>query len=317
VIVPELGGFVLQSCPATYTAAMHAFYPFHKEIVFNPALNHNDGLLSESYMQTYGMDYKEALAALKKDIANLKTALEQQGTVSLGIIGTLTKNKTGACLFFPGKDTSLYSIHSYGLETIYVSPVPKTERLQQARQETPDKTERTVYLPLSRTFVYITGLVAAAITLFFLISTPVNEVNKAHYTASLIPPEIMLKSANAPAHLPSPPQEEASVATPETEHAAVSDTTPAPIPEIIPEQPKTEGKTYYVIIGSFYTEKQANRYIKEIDPSSDFEHIGIVKRNENVRVYANKYTNRQDAEDYMYHLRKNTKFKDAWLFISR
>ena len=51
VIVPDFGGFVLRRRPALFTAEKNAFSPAHNEIVFNPALNHDDGLLTESYMQ--------------------------------------------------------------------------------------------------------------------------------------------------------------------------------------------------------------------------------------------------------------------------
>ena len=56
VIVPHIGGFVLQHIPAHYEKDEQIFYPEQKEIVFNRELQHNDGLLSESYIQFYHTD---------------------------------------------------------------------------------------------------------------------------------------------------------------------------------------------------------------------------------------------------------------------
>ena len=68
VIVPDFGGFVLRRRPALFTAEKNAFSPAHNEIVFNPALNHDDGLLTESYMQMYGMNFCEAQQTLRQDL---------------------------------------------------------------------------------------------------------------------------------------------------------------------------------------------------------------------------------------------------------
>ena len=56
VILPKFGGFVLQILPATYEEEEYSFRPMRKEVMFNVTLQHTDGLLSESYMQTYGVD---------------------------------------------------------------------------------------------------------------------------------------------------------------------------------------------------------------------------------------------------------------------
>ena len=51
VIVPDFGGFVVQTLPVRYDAGMHRFEPMRKDIVFNETLQYNDGLLIEAYMQ--------------------------------------------------------------------------------------------------------------------------------------------------------------------------------------------------------------------------------------------------------------------------
>ena len=59
VIVPNLGGFVAQNCPARYVKEEQLFLPPYRNIAFNPSLQMNDGLLAQSYMQAHGTDYTQ------------------------------------------------------------------------------------------------------------------------------------------------------------------------------------------------------------------------------------------------------------------
>ena len=90
VILPKFGGFVLQTLPATYQEEEHLFRPMRKEVMFNVTLQHTDGLLSESYMQTYGVDYRKAQLMLEEDIEALNVSLEQDKRITLGRIGTFS-----------------------------------------------------------------------------------------------------------------------------------------------------------------------------------------------------------------------------------
>ena len=91
VILPKFGGFVLQTLPATYQEEEHLFRPMRKEVMFNVTLQHTDGLLSESYMQTYGVDYRKAQLMLEEDIEALNVSLEQDKRITLGRIGTFSR----------------------------------------------------------------------------------------------------------------------------------------------------------------------------------------------------------------------------------
>ena len=68
-------------------------------------------------------------------------------------------------------------------------------------------------------------------------------------------------------------------------------------------------KMYHIVIASFPTEDQADKYIAGV--------VRKVVRDGKYRIYADKFDNREQAESYMATLRMNEKYKDAWLFISR
>ncbi|MDR2139112.1 MAG: SPOR domain-containing protein [Tannerella sp.] len=323
VIVPGLGGFVLQSQPAVYAAEAHAFYPPHREIVFNPALGHNDGLLSESYMRSYGMGFGDAQFLLKKDVEDLKAELEAKGFVSLGAAGSFRKEKEGGYLFQPGAGSSTFVSHvnAYGLDTFHLPPFQATAVPREASAspvQTGRQSRRVFYLPVHRAIVHAVGMAAVVVALFLLMSVPVKEVNQTAYTAgftlSKIMPEPVMpveqpapfvsQSEKAPVMPPAP-------AVPET--ATPSQTMPAMQLQPTPAQPQ---KTCYIIIGSFRTEAQAAQFLTEI-PVSACKETGVVKHGVHVRVYAARYVNRKDAETYLSRLRANGKFKNAWLFVGR
>ena len=75
-------------------------------------------------------------------------------------------------------------------------------------------------------------------------------------------------------------------------------------------------KMYYIVIASFPTEEQANEYISGVD-RAQCKNVSKVVRDGKYRIYADKFDNRADAENYMATLRKIEKYKDTWLFISR
>lgn len=118
VILPKFGGFVLQTLPATYQEEEHLFRPMRKEVMFNVTLQHTDGLLSESYMQTYGVDYRKAQLMLEEDIEALNVSLEQDKRITLGRIGTFSIGEEGQTIFTPG-DSGVFNADSYGLPSFH------------------------------------------------------------------------------------------------------------------------------------------------------------------------------------------------------
>ena len=215
VIIPDFGGFVLQSVSSDYLADDHLFTPARKEIVFNPALTHNDGLLTELYMQSHASNFSKACSLIKNDVAEMKNQLENNSELQFGSIGLIFKENER--LFFkPDKrNDDLYSIQFYGLPFFNFLPLTSRNTLdinEFKNLELETKTEmehkinpnskqgkNVIYnIPVTRTFVQVITAAAAAVLLFLVLPTPVNDVNKASYTASFVPQEIMpKKSVNA------------------------------------------------------------------------------------------------------------------------
>lgn len=323
VIVPGFGGFVLQAVSAVYDEKEHLFNPQRKEIVFNVTLQHNDGLLSESYMQMYDVNYRKAQLMLEEDVADMKVVLQEDKKLSLGVLGSFSLGMEGQVIFHPG-ESDAFSVGSYGLVSFNF---PQLQPVLAEREEvallTRKRKKDILYIPVNRKLLRVAAASAAAVALFLLVSTPVKDVNQAAYTASFVPTEMVVKSA--PGIKPAEEITSEETIAPEinevkTERkvAAVAPSREVKRQKITPEPAiaKPNLKMYHIVIASFPTEDQADKYIAGVD-RQECKHVSKVVRDGKYRIYADKFDNREQAESYMATLRMNEKYKDAWLFISR
>lgn len=325
VILPKFGGFVLRSVPAVYGKDEHLFQPARKEIMFNVTLQHTDGLLSGSYMRLYGVTYLKAQLMLEEDIDALKTSLQQDREVACGRIGSFSLGEEGQVVFKPG-ESGVFNADSYGLEAFHFSVLrPLAEEGEEVALLTGKKRKDVLYIPVSRRFIKGVAVSVAAVALFFVISTPVKEVNQSAYTASFVPTEMMSYKLEEPAALVTPldtpvsvPAEELimeSVAKKEVPKAVVNSTS-TPVVSSPSVSPASASKMYYIVIASLPTEAQADKILAGVS-RGDCKNVSKIERDGKYRVYADRFDNRRDAESYMATLRKSEKYKDAWLFISR
>ncbi|MDH6534274.1 SPOR domain-containing protein [Parabacteroides sp. 52] len=310
VIIPEVGGFVLQTVSATYQGKDHSFSPMRKRIVFNKILTHTDGLLPESYMQTYQVDYRKAQNMVEEDVADLKKALQQYGKVSLGNMGSLLQGDEGQIIYQAGK-TDSFDVNYYGL-THFHFPVlaVKTEEEDVPRER--KRKKDFLYIPVNMRFIRGAVASVAAIILFLLISTPVRDIEQSAYTASILPSQLILPKSEA-------------VETPVETEKATEENTSSEISTPVVSTPKAEAtaaspairkKMFHIVVGSFPSEEKANEFLGKLDHIA-YPGAGVVIRDDRYRVYARKYDNREEAENYLSTIRETDKYKDAWLFIGR
>ena len=61
VIIPGFGGFVCNERPAWYDDDKEEMVPPSRDVLFNPNLTHNDGLLAQEIIRSTGLSYSEAM----------------------------------------------------------------------------------------------------------------------------------------------------------------------------------------------------------------------------------------------------------------
>ncbi|MDR3309371.1 MAG: hypothetical protein LBS80_05405, partial [Tannerella sp.] len=255
VIIPEFGGFVLQTVPAVYMDSEHSFTPARKEIVFNPTLVHNDGLLAEAYMQDNSADFDKAQSQLRKDVTTMKEHLNDDAEFQMGAIGVFMK-EDDRLVYMPGANSdNRFSVSSFGLPVFHFLPLSARKSINQQNlsrtaqmyAHNGENSSRhgkrphggAIYnIPVTRTFLRSMAAAAAAVLLFLLFSPPVNDVNKI-YPASFIPQEIIpqkyadeivsdaFNKAPSKAENESVKVENTNIADTKTTEAKTSETTPA------------------------------------------------------------------------------------------
>ena len=186
VIVPGLGGFIAHNCPAEFKESANIFCPPVRTIGFNPQLIMNDGLLVQSYMQTYNTDFPDATRKIEKIVSHIKDELYKEGQVEIDNIGTLYYNMMGTYGFEPYQN-NFHSPYLYGLGSFTIST------LAEIRKERDKKSERRIVVEtkprvkvseklyerkerkiIRKVAENVIGI-AASIILFFLLSVPVEN----------------------------------------------------------------------------------------------------------------------------------------------
>lgn len=329
VIIPDFGGFILRRHTAVHNPRECAFLPARKEIVFNPTLTYNDGLLAESYMEMYGMDFNEAQQAIRHDVSALLTTLDEAGELKLSTLGTLRRNDDGALLYDPADETSIYGIGSYGLPIFYIAPlVPEpsvaappaidTPAPMPAHSQTPGVMKAHLPPVALRIVGQTAAVAAAACAFYFAISTPVKDVDQSAYTAGFVPSELLHDLAEKESGIPPQPKSGAeggavSAEVTKPEHTPkTAESSRAEAAQSIPVE-AAQDRYYYVVIGSFDNRNNARRFIAETNAASTCRHLGIVESDGKVRVYAEKSNDRRQAQAYLHRLRENRTFPSSWL----
>lgn len=190
VIVPGLGGFIAHQTSAKWTGDGE-FIPPIRTIGFNPQLKINDGLLVQSYMAVYDTNFSDATKIVEEEVAELIATLHKDGKMDLTNIGELRYTIYDTYEFIPysNKITTpyLYGLDSFEMEEL--SALRKSEE----KVLTPVIRERkkSYQIKIGRTVWRNAVAVAAAIILFFVLSTPLENtsIEKDNY-AQLLPVDI-------------------------------------------------------------------------------------------------------------------------------
>jgi hypothetical protein len=128
VIVPGFGGFIATHVPAGIQPVVNSFAPPRKEILFNAALTHNDGLLATYIAQKEHISYPEALVLINKFVEESLQELKNKGKIEMLHVGTVMLDSNNFYKFQQDQDHNLL-LSSYGL-TNFISPSIQRESIE-------------------------------------------------------------------------------------------------------------------------------------------------------------------------------------------
>lgn len=194
VIVPELGGFVTQYIPARFISEEALFLPPYRSVGFNPQLTLNDGLLVQSYMQTYDTNYPETLKLISRAVGQVKGELRHNGEFTFHGIGKLTLGMGGQYDFEPLPagvlSPELYALDSYRISRLDVPSENPEEKKQKPTKAAKERKKKNNYtLRINKEIVNYATAAVIAVFFYFLWATPITgELNGNRPQAAAVMP---------------------------------------------------------------------------------------------------------------------------------
>ena len=323
VIIPSFGGFVSHYTPARWIEEEGIFLPPTRSIGFNPQLKMNDGLLVQSYMTSYCTDFSDASKLINKAVDELINTLHIEGKVEMHGIGDMFFTIHGRLQFQPYED-GLLTPYLYGLSSFGINKIGEVAKTID-EEVVPETSNPKVYeIRVNRSFIRTAVAVAAAIIIFFFMSTPVENtyVEKGNY-AQLIPSELLEPFDNS--------MKESIPAKKQVNNQKVQEQIkPKAIKEVVIPKSNTENKSNtakpsaesinknscHIIIASVNNRADAQEIVDRLI-SKGYSKASVIEGNKWIRVSIMSLSNNDEANNKLLQLKKNKNFKDAWLLTDK
>lgn len=310
VIVPGLGGFIVNYAPAFIHPVHHTFSPPSTNLAFNAGLRNNDGLLANSIKIELGISFHEAMEIIEGEVAELKSGMHSGNRLNLEKIGILYEDRENNIQFTPEPGVN-YNSDAFGLTT-FNSPSIKRAGLQEkiSRKLMPQQAVRSSRL-LPATLKWAAVLLPlATIALWSALNT--EKVNGIYNNyASLFPSAdsntetgYTRPSGLKPTRIITPAER--------TEMTAA----PAPAAEVETTVQPVAPDVYFIITGAFSVEENAQRLVEELKNKGFGAGIAGQTSSGLYRVSVQGYSDKDIALQHVQDFR-NGDFPNAWLLIQK
>lgn len=277
IIIPGLGGFIvnMESVHSDLNVTPPKF-----RIVFNPELNHDDGILTSSISKDEKISYNAASQRIKDFVKDLKNDLKSSKIITFGL-GSFSLDNDGNISFVA--DQAAIHPNLFGLTPVAL------KYLTDIKDESHKETKR-IFL---RNAVGGVAAAAAAIFLFVIPSTNISDNGNNSQQAGFI-----YTLANS-----------FSV---EAKPDSILD-----IQENIISEERVPIRTYYIVVGGEETKSRAERLLEKIQLAG-FNKAAIVESADRYRIYVASFTDKMEGESFLESFRKeNPKYQTAWLYSKR
>ena len=152
VIIPGFGGFVCNERPAWYDEENEEMVPPSRDVLFNPNLTHNDGLLAQEIIRTTGVTYSDAMALAEEESSFISSKLKAGNTVEIPGVGRLYSGEDGVNRFTPDAEL-VRTLSSFGHSRIPLAKLA-TDTVFETNPTTPvPSSKETPVIPFKRKLV--------------------------------------------------------------------------------------------------------------------------------------------------------------------
>ena len=327
VILPGLGGFVANYKPAEFDASQKTVLPPSRQILFNPNLVHNDGLLFAHVSKETDYGYKEVQAMAEVYFKTIKYEVGKGLKFTIEDLGYFFINKARK-IEFAHESTDNLLLASYGLSYLNYKEFDRVPGRRSEIYQAVDDTNPIVRQRRIRRWIY-TGAAACLLASMILVPVKMGYLNLSSF--DLNPVDSFRKEQPVQEQVVSPPGTDLQLAEPEagstesdaisTEFEVVSVKPEAKVvePEAEPVTIEAPAKTYFtpetsyhIIIGSFKDLGNA-QHLQQKMVGEGYEAEIITGENSFYRVSANHYPMKKDAVAALASIRDQQVYKSAWI----
>ena len=143
VIIPGFGGFVCNERPAWYDDEKEEMVPPSRDVLFNPNLTHNDGLLAQEIIRSTGLTYTEAMSLAETEAEFIASELKAGNTVEIAGVGRLYSSEDGINRFAPAAEL-VRTLSSFGHSRIPLAKLmPAQQPIQQPAEQSEQPSQQT------------------------------------------------------------------------------------------------------------------------------------------------------------------------------
>lgn len=298
VILPGLGGFVANYCPAQENPLTNEMLPPSKAVSFNRNLKQNDGLLINCLAEEERLTYSEAKRSIELYIEDVSVRLRRNERVIFSELGELFYNKRHKLQFEPAKDINFLA-DLFGMESF--------ELPDQVIQENPQVRS----LIIKENFwgrVSLKRKVYAAVTIPFFLGLaliPVNLNNNQHQASASFS---MMEST---------PDVQKTKLVSQNDRISPANELVSFEPRIIYAKPKTAIKNksikgkYYLIAGSFSNIENA-KILKTVIEANSYP-ARIIKNKNLYAVALNKFNSKKEADRFRKKVLQRNPNASCWV----
>ncbi|MFD3393591.1 HU family DNA-binding protein [Aquirufa sp. OSTEICH-129V] len=302
VVIPQFGGFVLNTKDFTFDESTSTIYPKRKWVAFNERLRSDDGVLAMALAQKEGLKQKDAFKAIHDFALALNQRIQAGEEVILGKVGTFTLQNESKITFEPNPDTN-FDLAQFGLIPVQIKPKaqkpvlisnPVVESMTDAAPVVAEEKQKRVSVKFY-TYVILAFMLGGTAAYYL------TEPNSRYVNSSMSPLTIKIKKKE-------------KVATPVVAAKSVTTT----VPEVAKSVEKVEpipSDEIYLVAASFLTEEKAALCQSEL-VSKGFTDVEIIEKEageKHFRVSVGRVANFDLGYQKAAELKKDKKL-DIWVF---
>tara|TARA_Y100001954_G_scaffold168822_1_gene179336 strand:+ start:6227 stop:7165 length:939 start_codon:yes stop_codon:yes gene_type:complete len=291
VIIPEFGGFIGNNKSAVLNEITRTISPPSKEILFNPNLKTNDGLLINHISKSEGISNVEARNLVVNYVSLINQKLKKIRTFRIENVGLLSLGTEENILFLQDSFTN-YNLDSFGLKS------QKTKKVDHI-----EKKIKVITTPIStkkgRRKIWKAAAILLPIISLSLVSITQEEKIENLYT-HMSSFKLFSKTETSPKLQKNIEKKLELISTPEETKITK-----------LEKLPKIIEKKFFLVAGAFNNERNANNLMNKLQSESYNSEIIGTNKNGLIRVSYDCFATKEEALIELEKLK--SKNKSSWI----